>query len=94
MSDESPPNAEDDPFACSLCGSHLGTVKGLSGEEYCDGCQIDIGVMSGPVRCVGCGQLGPAEQMETIDVSPDGDYYPTFEYLCRACDSGQGGGEA
>lgn len=29
---------EKDPFACSICGEPLGTVKRVEGEEYCDYC--------------------------------------------------------
>lgn len=34
---------EDDPFACSICGEPLGTVKRVEGEDYCDPCLSEMG---------------------------------------------------
>jgi len=82
------PDPEDDPFACSLCGCYLGEVKRISGEEYCDSCQRDIGMKDPLRRCIECGQVGPEEQMIPIDVSPEDEYYPQFEYLCQSCGEG------
>lgn len=86
------PDPEDDPFACSICGCYIGQFSG----DYCDGCARDIGVKPPLRRCIECGQRGPEEQMEPVDVSPPDDYYPTFEYLCGACSGGRdspGGGD-
>jgi hypothetical protein len=71
----------EDPDACSVCGTHIGRF----GREYCDGCAREIGVKPPIRRCVHCGQRGPEEQMESIDVSTDDEYYPKFKFLCRSC---------
>ena len=71
----------DDPAACSKCGCHIG----LGGSDYCDGCAREVGEKP-PIRvCMGCGDRGPQEQMETVDVSPEDEYYPDIQYLCRSC---------
>lgn len=86
MAESPPPDA--DPFACSLCGVALGSGKRLAGEEYCDACQREHG-MKPPLRdCLHCGQRGPQDQMESIDVSADDEYYPEIRYLCRDCSGG------
>lgn len=75
------PDPEDDPSACSICGCYIGQFSG----DYCDGCARDVGVKPPLRRCVECGQRAPEEQMKAFDVSPPGEYYPTFEHLCRGC---------
>lgn len=74
----------EDPRACSLCGVHIG----FGSDEYCDGCAREIGVKPPHRRCVQCGQRGPEDDMEAIDVSGPDEYYPKFEYLCRSCSGG------
>lgn len=80
---------EDNPFDCSLCGCYLGSGKRLAGEEYCDACAREIGVKPPLRRCMECGQRAPEEQMKTIDVSPEDEYYPEIAYLCRGCSGGE-----
>lgn len=80
------PDPEDDPFACSLCGCHIGQFSG----DYCDGCARDIGLKPPLRRCTHCGQRAPEDRMKAIDVSLPDEYYPTIEYLCRACSRGDG----
>lgn len=71
----------DDPRACSFCGVHIGAFSG----DYCEGCERELG-MNPPIRrCEGCGSRYPEEQMEALDVSGEGEYYPKFIYLCRGC---------
>jgi len=79
------PDPADDPRACSLCGVHIG----FGGDEYCDGCAREIGAKPPLCRCLNCGQRGPEEQMEAIDVSADDEYYPQVAYLCRGCSGGE-----
>lgn len=83
------PDPEDDPFACSLCGCALGSVKRLAGEEYCDPCQRDHGLKPPYQRCFECGGRHSQELMDAVDVSPPDEYYPEIEYLCPVC-SGDG----
>ena len=71
----------DDPRLCSMCGVYVGFL----GDEYCDGCAREIGAKPPLRRCLNCGQRAPEERMETIDVSPEDEYYPEIEYLCRSC---------
>jgi hypothetical protein len=71
----------DDPRACSRCGVHIGLIGG----EYCDPCAREVGTKPPIRRCMGCGQDAPQEQMDTIDVSPDDEYYPNIKYLCPKC---------
>jgi hypothetical protein len=78
------PDLQEDPSACSKCGVHIG----FGGDEYCDGCARDIGAKPPLRRCVHCGQRGPEEQMNTIDISTDDEYYPEIRYLCRGCAGG------
>lgn len=80
---------EDDPFACSLCGCYLGELKRVKGDDYCDACARDIGAKPPLRRCLHCGREGPQEQMESVDVSPPDEYYPTIRYLCRGCSGGE-----
>jgi hypothetical protein len=77
-------DAEADPAACSLCGTHIGAFGG----EYCDPCARDIGAKEPLRTCLECGQRGPGEQMTSIDVSPPDEYYPEIKYLCRSCAEG------
>jgi hypothetical protein len=81
------PDPSEDPRACSVCGVYIG----FGGDEYCDGCARDIGAKPPLQRCVHCGQRGPEEQMNPIDVSGADEYYPKFKYLCPSC---SGGGSA
>lgn len=75
----------EDPHACSVCGVYIG----FGADEYCDGCAREIGAKPPLVQCMGCGQEGPREQMETIDISRPGEYYPAIRYLCRGCSGGE-----
>jgi len=75
----------EDPSACSKCGVHIGTFSG----EYCDACAREIGAKPPMQRCLGCGQDAPQEQMKTIDVSPEDEYYPDIRYLCPGCSGGE-----
>jgi len=72
----------EDPAACSMCGCHIGYGRG---DEYCDGCARDVGAKPPMRTCMGCGQTGPQEEMEAVDVSPEDEYYPDIQYLCRSC---------
>lgn len=81
------PSPEDDPFACSRCGVHIG----LWGSDYCDPCAREIGAKPPMQRCMGCGRDVPQEQMESVDISQPDEYYPDIRYLCRGC---SGGGSA
>jgi len=74
----------EDPRACSRCGVHIGFL----GDDYCDPCAREIGARAEMVRCMSCGQDGPEEQMESVDISSDDEYYPTIRYLCRGCSGG------
>jgi hypothetical protein len=40
-----PRDPENDPFACSICGQPLGELKRVEGEEYCDACLREYGVL-------------------------------------------------
>lgn len=71
----------DDPQACSRCGIHIGYI----GDEYCDPCARELGAKPPMQRCMGCGRDAPQEQMDTIDLSGEDEYYPEIEYLCRDC---------
>lgn len=42
---EAYPDPQDDPFACSICGAPLGESKRVEGEEHCDGCLRDAGIL-------------------------------------------------
>lgn len=84
------PDPKDDPFACSICGCHIGQFSG----DYCDGCAREIGAKPPLRRCVSCGQQGPEENMKEIDVSLPDEYYPTFEFLCRSCSADTGTGQS
>lgn len=75
------PDPAEDPRACSVCGVYIG----FGGDEYCDGCAREIGAKPPLRRCMECGQEGPEEAMEPIDISQSGEYYPTIRYLCRGC---------
>lgn len=75
----------DDPRACSRCGVHIG----LLGDDYCDPCAREIGAKPPMERCMGCGQDVPQEQMESVDISPPDEYYPTIRYFCRGCSGGE-----
>jgi hypothetical protein len=79
------PDPQEDPTRCSKCGTYIG----MWSDDYCDGCAREIGIKEPIVRCVGCGQEGPADRMDTIDVSPEDDYYPEIEYLCPSCSGGE-----
>jgi hypothetical protein len=37
---------------------------------------------------MGCDRRAPQDQMESIDVSPEDEYYPEIRYLCRGCSGG------
>lgn len=75
----------DDPAACSVCGVHIG----FFGDEYCDGCARDVGAKPPLARCLECGQTGSQDQMDSVDISPADEYYPTIRYLCRSCSGGE-----
>lgn len=75
----------EDPRACSRCGVHIGFL----GDDYCDPCAREIGARGDIVRCMGCGQDGPEEQMESVDISSEDEYYPTIRYLCPSCSGGE-----
>jgi hypothetical protein len=76
---------QDDPTLCSLCGVYIGAFPD---KEYCDGCAREVGVEPPLRRCLHCGSEAPEPHMETIDVSPDDEYYPEIEYLCPSCAGG------
>jgi hypothetical protein len=78
------PDPAEDPRACSVCGVYIGAF----GDEYCDGCAREIGAKPPLERCLGCGQRAPKEQMGSVDISPDDEYYPTIRYLCPGCSGG------
>jgi hypothetical protein len=78
----------EDPSACWTGGVHTGAF----GDEYCDPCAREISVKPPMQRCVGCGRDAPGEEMKTIDVSPDDEYYPEIRHLCRSCSGGEHGG--
>lgn len=78
----------NDPHACSKCGVHIGAF----GDDYCDSCAREIGAKPPLRRCEHCGQRGPEEQMEAVDISEDGEYYPELIYLCRSCSGGDSDG--
>jgi len=71
----------EDPRACSLCGTHIG----FSSDEYCDGCAREVGAKPPLERCMDCGNRGPQEQMKSVDISTEDEYYPEIRYLCRSC---------
>jgi len=75
----------EDARACSRCGVHIG----LWSDEYCDPCAREIGVRGEMIQCMGCGQDGPEEHMESVDISEPDEYYPTIRYLCRDCSGGE-----
>ena len=81
------PDPEDDPFACSLCGEYLCSAKRVSGEEYCDSCQRELGATSPLRRCLNCGREAAEKHMNTIDISPEDEHYPEMRHLCRDCSS-------
>lgn len=35
--------------------------------------------------CYGCGRNFEESQMEAIDVTRDGEYYPSYIHVCRSC---------
>jgi hypothetical protein len=37
------PDPEDDPFACSLCGTYLPGLDRVRGEDYCGSCRSEFG---------------------------------------------------
>ena len=78
-------NPTEGPRACSRCGVHIGFL----GDNYCDPCAREIGARGEMVRCMGCGQDGPEEHMESVDISEPDEYYPTIRYLCRDCSGGE-----
>ena len=86
MRDPDRRDPSEDRDLCSICGVYIG----FGSDEYCDGCAREIGTKPPLRRCVNCGQRGPEEEMEPIDVSGPDEHYPEFEYLCRSC---PGGGE-
>jgi len=71
----------EDPRACSLCG----TLLAFSSDEYCDHCARQVGAKPPLERCMHCGNGGPQEQMESVDISTEDEYYPEIRYLCRSC---------
>jgi hypothetical protein len=75
----------EDPAACSKCGVHIGAFGG----EYCDPCSREIGANPPIRRCMSCGRDAPEEQMDTVDVSPEHEYYPDIRHLCRGCSGGE-----
>jgi hypothetical protein len=75
----------EDPRACSRCGVHISFLI----DDYCDSCAREIGARGEMVRCMGCGQDGPEEQMESVEISEPDEYYPTIRYLCRDCSGGE-----
>jgi len=79
------PDPTEDPRVCSVCGVYIG----FGSDEYCDGCAREIGAKPPLERCLHCGTRGPQEQMETVDVSPPDEYYPTIRYLCEGCSGGE-----
>lgn len=79
------PDPSEDPRACSKCGVHIGFLGG----EYCDGCAREIGAKPPLRRCLNCGQRAPQEQMESVDISTEDEYYPTIRYFCRGCPGGE-----
>jgi len=79
------PDPTADTAACSMCGCHIGYG---GSDAYCDGCARDVGAKPPMRTCRGCGQTGQEEQMEAVDVSPEDEYYPDIQYLCRSCGGG------
>jgi len=75
----------DDPRACSKCGTHIG----FGTDDYCEGCQRELGIKPPLRRCRRCGDRLPEEEMEAVDVSPPDEYYPEFEYFCPGCGGGR-----
>lgn len=87
MSEQSEsPNPADVPHACSMCGTFIG--HGTT-DEYCDGCAREVGAKPPLQRCEECGRGAPESHMESIDVSPPDEYYPTFIHLCPGCAGGE-----
>jgi hypothetical protein len=84
--DRDRPDPTEDPHACSWCGVHIGSFPA---EEYCEPCAREIGVKPPMERCLGCGRDAPRERMKSIDISPDGEYYPDIQYLCGDCSGGE-----
>lgn len=39
------------------------------------------------IPCYGCGGYYEESQMEAIDVSGDGEYYPRFIHVCHGCNN-------
>lgn len=40
------------------------------------------------IACYGCAEYYPESTMEAIDVTRDGEYYPSYIYVCPYCSSG------
>lgn len=40
------------------------------------------------IPCYGCGEYFNESQMEAIDVTREGEYYPRFIHVCYSCGSG------
>jgi|APHM01.1.fsa_nt_gi hypothetical protein len=68
----------DDPRACSMCGVKIS----FRGGDYCDACAREIGAKPQLESCHYCGARAGREQMETIDLSSEDEYYPEIRYLC------------
>jgi len=75
----------EDPAACSICGVHIGAF----GSDYCDGCAREIGEKPPLERCMHCGQRAPRNHMESVDISPEDEYYPEIRYFCPDCSGGE-----
>ena len=75
----------EDPAACSRCGVHIG----LASDDYCDPCARQIGVKPPMERCMGCRKSYPQEWMDSVDVSPEDEYYPEIRHLCPDCSGGE-----
>jgi hypothetical protein len=79
------PDPASNPRACSRCGVAIG----LRGGDLCDRCARSVGAKPPIERCIHCGSRAPQEQMESIDISTDDEYYPEIRYLCRECSGGE-----
>lgn len=88
--ERSRPDPAADSRLCSKCGVYIG----FGGDEYCDGCAREIGAKPPLERCLGCGQRGRRERMESVDISTDDEYYPTIRYLCGSCSTADQEGSA
>jgi hypothetical protein len=86
MSEKDPtrPDPTEDMRACSRCGVYIGWPS----DEYCDACAREVGAKPPMERCMHCGQRAPRNHMESVDISPEDEYYPEIRYFCSDCSGG------